>query len=182
MLKFMHCTTTETRAFQPLWTLLGACSAVIAMSLLFCTYASARDMQGRLGLGYNNEFVNKDYQNGVPGVSIKYGLTRDIAVEGILGISTSTPRNSVVGLKFFKNIFFETNLNFYFTAGVASVAAESRSGAEFLGAFGAEAFIPGLESLGFAMETGASLDNLSGSFALKTLGVSFLNAGIRFYF
>jgi hypothetical protein len=39
-----------------------------------------------------------------------------------------------------------------------------------------------LESLGFAMETGASLDNLSGSFALKTLGVSFLNAGIHFYF
>jgi len=175
MLNFMHRANVLARI-----ALAG--SALSSLFLLSPTVAEARDMQGRFGLGYNAEFENFKYTNGVPAISLKYGLTRDLGVEGVLGVSTSTPRNSVVGAKFFKNIFYETNLNFYFSVGAASVSAESRSGAEFLGAFGAEAFIPGLESLGFAMETGASLDNLSGSFALKTLGVSFLNAGIHFYF
>ena len=48
--------------------------------------------------------------------------------------------------------------------------------------FGVEAFIPGIESLGFSMETGASFNNLSGSYAVQTMGVSFLNAGMHFYF
>jgi hypothetical protein len=172
--------TNASQKFSAI-SVLAAASLALGSALLPAS-ANARDLQGRFGLGYNAEFANFKYTNGVPGISLKYGLTRDIGVEGILGVSTESPRNSVVGAKFLKNIFFETNLNFYFAVGAASVAAESRSGAQFLGAFGAEAFIPGLESLGFAMETGASLDNLSGSFALKTLGVSFLNAGIHFYF
>jgi hypothetical protein len=179
MLNFMH----RANALARIALAGSALSLLLLFSLVVAaTGAEARDMQGRFGLGYNAEFENFKYTNGVPAISLKYGLTRDLGVEGVLGVSTSTPRNSVVGAKFFKNIFYETNLNFYFSVGAASVSAESRSGAEFLGAFGAEAFIPGLESLGFAMETGASLDNLSGSFALKTLGVSFLNAGIHFYF
>ena len=66
--------------------------------------------------------------------------------------------------------------------GFATLAAQSKAGIQFLGGFGAEFFIPGLESIGFAMETGASMDSLSGSFAIRTLGVSFLDAGIHFYF
>jgi hypothetical protein len=115
-------------------------------------------------------------------VSIKYGLTRDIAAELVGGTSTASPSNSVLGIKFFKNLFYETNLNFYFTVGGAILNARGVSGAEFLGAFGVEFFIPGIESLGLSVETGGSLDNLSGSFALKTMGVSFLDAGIHFYF
>lgn len=156
----------------------------LALAVLTAPWAEARDMQGRLGLGYNAEFADYYQSNGVPAISLKYGITRDIATEAVFGVSTRTPRNSVLGLKFFKNIFYETDLNFYFMVGGATVSAENNTGAEFLGGFGVEAFIPGLESLGFAMETGASMDNLSssGSFALKTLGVSFLNAGIHFYF
>lgn len=145
--------------------------------------AFARDLQGRLGLGYNAEFSNFQLQHGVPGVSLKYGFTRDLGAELIVGVSTASPTNSVTGVKFFKNLFYETNLNFYFMVGGAILSAETRSGAELLGGFGAEFFIPGVDSLGFAMETGASFENLTtGTFALKTLGVSFLNAGIHFYF
>jgi hypothetical protein len=168
------------KKFPTLFLGLTAC----ATGLFLSGPAFARDMQGRLGLGYNAEFADFYQDTSVPAISLKYGLTRDIGVEGVFGVSTRAPRNSVVGIKFFKNIFYETNLNFYFMVGGATVSANSNTGAEFLGGFGAEAFIPGLESLGFAMETGATLDNLSGSgsFALKTLGVSFLNAGIHFYF
>jgi hypothetical protein len=138
-------------------------------------------MQGRLGLGYNSEFANSAVQR-VPGISIKYGLTRDIAAEAVGGFATSSPANTVAGLKFFKNVFYETNLNFYFMAGGAILSAGGKSGAQFLGGLGAEFFVPGLESLGFAMETGASFDNVTGSFVLRSLGVSFLDAGIHFYF
>ena len=154
----------------------------ILISLLTHSLSYARDLQGRFGLGYNAEFANIYALNGVPGISVKYGLTRDIAFEGVFGISTASPTNSVTAVKFFKNLFFETNLNFYFMAGGGFLSAEKRSGNEFLAGFGAEFFIPGIESLGFGMESGASMDSLSGSFAIKTLGISFLNAGIHFYF
>jgi hypothetical protein len=133
-------------------------------------------------LGYNSEFANYTHTNGVPGISLKYGVSRDIAVEGVLGVDTASPSNDVFGLKFFKNIFYETNLNFYFFAGGGIVAGDSKTGAELLSGFGVEWFFPGLESLGFSMDVGGELDNLSGNYALKTLGVSFLNAGIHFYF
>jgi hypothetical protein len=165
--------------------LLRTCTAAliaILSALSGTQVASARDMQGRLGLGYNSEFANSAFGERVPGVSVKYGLTRDIAAEAVVGIATTSPSNTVTGVKFFKNIFYETNLNFYFVLGGALLNAQNRSGAQFLGGFGAEFFVPGLESLGFSMETGASFDNLRGGFTLRTLGVSFLDAGIHFYF
>ncbi len=142
----------------------------------------ARDMQGRLGLGYNSQFSNAAQTNGVPGISLKYAFTRDIAAEAIAGVATSSPGNSVTAVKFSKNLFYETNLNFYAMLGGGLVSGGSNTGAECQGGFGAEFFIPGIESLGFAMETGASFGNITGSFVLKTIGVSFLNAGIHFYF
>jgi hypothetical protein len=159
-------------------------AALLAVSVLFfgTQQASARDLQGRLGLGYNDEFANSSQTNGVPGISLKYGMSRDIDFEVIFGISTSSPTNSVAALKFFRNLFYETNLNFYFFAGGGEVGANSKTGLEILSGFGAEFFIPGLESLGFSMDVGGDLDNLSGSYALKTIGVSFINAGIHFYF
>lgn len=170
--------------FKPL-TRLSISQAIVAGSLACLSWSApthARDMQGRLGIGYNNQFENSAAPNGVPGISVKYGLTRDIAAAGIVGVSTGSPSNSVVGIKLFKNIFYETNLNFYFVIGGGLVSASGRSGSQLLTGFGAEFFIPGIESLGFSFETGASLDNLSGSFDLKTMGVSFLNGGIHFYF
>jgi hypothetical protein len=143
-------------------------------------------MQGRLGFGFNRQFSNYSAStpNAVPGISLKYGLTRDIATEFVVGVATTSPGNSVTGVKFFKNFFYESNLNFYFTlgAGILGVAGETRS--EFLTGLGAEFFIPGIESLGFSFEAGGSFTNANtaGTFALKTFGASFLEAGMHFYF
>lgn len=145
--------------------------------------AQARDLQGRLGLGYNAQFANyREAGGGVPAAAVKYAFTKDIAMEGIVGLATTKPSNSVMGMKLFKNIFFENNLNFYFMAAGALVSANSKSGADFQSGFGAEFFIPGLESIGFSMEVGADLTNITGSFVFRTLGASFLHAGMRFYF
>ncbi|MEK6579782.1 MAG: hypothetical protein AABZ55_11190 [Bdellovibrionota bacterium] len=156
---------------------------LLALACVFVsTSSSARELKGRFGLGYNAEFANNYASGAVPAISIKYGITREIGTELIVGINTATPTNSVTGIKFFKNIFFETNLNFYSFLGAGLLRASNLTGAQFLGGFGSEFFIPGIESLGFSMDVGGAMDNLSGSFALKTLGVSFLNAGIHFYF
>ena len=104
-------------------------AALVALVALPRT-AQARDLQGRLGLGYNAEFVNSLVDQRVPGISIKYGLTRDIAAEAVVGIATTSPTDTVTGIKFFKNIFYETNLNFYFMLGGAVLSAQSRSGVE----------------------------------------------------
>ncbi len=153
-----------------------------AIFLMLPASAHAKNLHARVGLGYNSQFANSSATNGVSAVSLKYGLTRDIAAAAVIGLGTQNPKNGVTAVKLFKNLFFENNLNFYFVVGGGIVSAAGVTGAEFLGGFGSEFFIPGLESLGFSFEVGASMDNLGGGFALKTFGASFLNAGIHFYF
>ena len=160
----------------------GALFPLILTALALTPSASAKDLQGRLGLGYNSEFVSSQSLAGTPGVSLKYALTRDIAESVVFGVKSGSPSSSVIATKFFKNIFFETNLNFYFTAGLGYVTSAGSSGMELLGGFGSEFFIPGIESLGLSVETGASYNTLGGHSTLRTIGFSFLDAGIHFYF
>ncbi len=159
----------------------------LSCSLVLChgAPAHARDLQGRLGLGYNSQFANAGSgfaPFATPGISLKYAVTRDIALNLIGGLTTSTRLNAIVGGKVYKTLFFETNLNFYTMIGFGLVSGGGNGGIDAFGGFGAEFFIPGIESLGIQFETGAGIDNLSGSFVFKTIGVSILNAGIHFYF
>lgn len=145
--------------------------------------AEARDLQGRLGLGFNAQFSNvREAANFAPAVAAKYAVTKDIAFEGVFGVATTTPGNSVVAMKFFKNLFYENNMNFYAMLAGGLVTANAKSGIDLQGGFGAEFFIPGLESLGWSFEVGGELTNITGSMVFRTMGASFLNAGMRFYF
>jgi len=150
---------------------------VLTLALLSAN-AEARELQGRLGVGYNSEFA----EGSVPSLSMKYALARDIGTELIIGVNTRAPASTVVGFKLSKGLFLETNLNFNAFAGAGMVSHQAVSGFEMLAGFGLEFFIPGLESVGFSTDTGVSLGTSTGAFALRTLGVSFLNAGIHFYF
>lgn len=156
---------------------------LVLLAVGFTHDANARDLQGRLGLGYNAQFSNQRELNGsVPAIAGKYAMTKDLAVEGVVGLATTTPSNSVVGFKFFKNLFYENNLNFYGMLGAGLVTANTHSGVDLLGGFGAEFFIPGLESVGLSFEVGADMTNITGSMIFRTMGASFLDAGMRFYF
>lgn len=149
----------------------------------FSGAAQARDLQGRLGLGYNAQFANyRESGNTVAAIAAKYAVTKDIAFEGVVGAATTSPGNSVIGLKIFKNLFFENNLNFYMMFAGGLVTAHGNSGVDLQSGFGTEFFIPGLESVGISFEVGGELENLSGSMVFRTMGASFLNAGMRFYF
>lgn len=158
-------------------------AAPLFLGICLTPSAEARDLQGRLGLGYNAQFANyRESGNNVPAVAAKYAVTKDIAFEGVFGVATTDPGNSVLGVKFFKNIFFENNMNFYGMLAAGLVSANSKSGTDLQGGFGAEFFIPGLESLGLSFEVGGELTNITGSMVFRTMGASFLNAGMRFYF
>ena len=66
--------------------------AILPLSLaVFSRTAGARELQGRFGIGYNAQFKNLSTAGGVPGVSLKYGLSRDIGTEFVFGTSTGTP-------------------------------------------------------------------------------------------
>jgi len=141
------------------------------------TSSLARDMHGRLGVGYNAQFADN-----LPAVALKYGVTRATAVEGILGMDTRTPSRRALGAKISQNIFMESNLNFYGFSGLLLSKTAAGSGVEIPAGVGVEFFLPALESIGWSIETGGLLSNTTGSFSVRTIGVSFLNAGIRFYF
>ncbi len=160
------------------WFIAGVCFFYFIQtnSLVF-----GRDLSNRLGLGFVNQFSNSSSNRPLPALSAKYGLTKDLHFLAALGVSTTDPTALTIGGKVFKNLFYETNLNFYSMAGLAYLS-ERETGIEVLAGVGAEFFIPGLESLGLSFETGLSLSNITGSFALKTIGFSFLHAGIHFYF
>jgi len=162
------------RLFKPF---IVACSTLAALGAT----CEAKDLSGRLGVGYTNEFSNSTSSKNVPAFSLKYGASKDLHLLGAVGFNSLSPASFTVAGKVFKNIFYETNLNFYSAVGLAYLK-DAQSGIELLGVLGAEFFIPGIDSLGFLFETGVSASNVTGSFVLKTVGFTFINAGIHFYF
>jgi hypothetical protein len=160
---------------------------ILLMVLLLLTGSTAesRDLFGRLGLGYNAQFAQTGTAGGSPGISLKYGFNPHTALELIGGFYSGTGGNSVAALKVMQTMHSESYLNFYFLLGGGLVSTASTSGTEFLGGFGSEFFIPGIENLGISFEAGVDIENhtsTSGSFILKSFGASFLNAGMHFYF
>ncbi|HRK02382.1 MAG TPA: hypothetical protein PLH57_06915, partial [Oligoflexia bacterium] len=149
----------------------------LVLANLLATSVLAKDLRSRLGIGFVDQ-----YSNGVPALSAKYGLTKDLHIATALGFSTADRADVVFSGKIFKNIFFETNLNFYSALALAYLKHDERSGIEILGVLGAEFFIPGVDSLGLSFETGVSGSNITNTFVLKTIGFTFLHAGMHFYF
>lgn len=147
--------------------------------------AHARELFGRTGLGYNAQFANTNLTNGVPAISIKYGLAPRAAIQAIAGFYSGGDGSGVAALKYLQTIRGENYANFYYTFGLGTVSALQRNGTQFLLGIGAEFFIPGVDSVGFSFESGVTAESLtstSQSFILKTYGVSFIHAGMHYYF
>ena len=161
------------RVFKPF---MGA----LACALLSFS-AAGKDLAGRVGVGFNNEFSNSTSSRQVPALSLKYGVSKSVHAQGVLGFHTVSPAAFTFGGKLYKNIFYETNLNFHLGAALAYLK-DTRGAIELMGLFGAEFFIPGVDSLGLLFEAGVSGSNVTGTFALKTVGFTFIHAGMHFYF
>ena len=157
----------------------------VALGFAFLGFeADAKDLASRLGVGYADQF---GMSRELPSIALRYYPQADIGVSAQLGIDTQKD-NSRFGFlaKVFRVVFMEENMNFYIggAGGLLSEELSGRNESGFLlnGFFGAEFFLPGLDSLGFSFEAGVGVTSLGSGVAFRTVGDHPLRAGITFYF
>lgn len=154
--------------------------AVFSLSFVLCNSTFAFDKINRLGLGVSNQL-----KNDFPAISFKMQKNRSFAFGGLFGLSTDTSNGGYgMGLKVYRNIFDEPQLNFYF-AGMGAllsnkVNSTSYSGFQFDLSMGSEFHFTGLQSLGFSFEFGASAYKKK-DFVFQTLGNNFIVSAVHFY-
>lgn len=154
---------------------------IVFAILSVSTFASAKDLSNRLGIGYRNA-----YAFDIPSLAAHYYPNADFGIITALGIDTQDKNSRFAfGIGMRKHIFKEENLNFFFGGNLGLLntddGIDKKSGFELAATVGAEFFLQGLENLGFNFETGVAVSNLD-KVRFRTVGDSFLRSGIVFYF
>lgn len=154
-------------------------SSVSVLGFSFSAYS--KTMESRLGLGFHNSFPFE-----MPAMAAHYYPNSNFGMTGALGIDTQE-NNSKFGLQIGlrKRVFEEDQLNFYmggsFSLLTQEIAGAKKSGYELAALVACEFFLTGLDNLGFNVETGVAASNMD-AIRFRTVGNSFLNSGIIFYF
>lgn len=155
---------------------------LILVVLLLPSLALSADLRGRMGIGMTNQLAN-----GLPAISLKLQQSKTMAIGGLLGFKSGKDDTLYgVGVKAYRIIFDEPQLNFYISGLVATEnymdGGKAEQGYQIDGTFGSEFHFQGLDSLGFSVEFGVSArkaDENGTSF--QTLGDNFLKAAVHFY-
>lgn len=155
---------------------------VLTTLILGAGAVQAKDLTSRLGVGYRNSLVTMN----LPSLAAFYYPSPDIGVLGTLGVDTQEDNSKFAFSAAVRRIIFkEDHMNFFGAGQVAIVNQEVNttkdSGFELAATVGGEFFLPGLDSLGFNFESGMGITTVKKT-RFRTLGESFLNAGIVFYF
>ncbi len=156
---------------------------ILALGVIFSlmpSEAHSMDRRGRLGIGYSNQFILD-----LPAISFKHQRSRSFSYGGIFAIDTERNGGFGAGIKVYRNLFEEPQLNFY-TAGLLAILNDKRPGlsdkrgfqADWT--FGSEFSFSGLQSLGFSFEFGISLNKVE-EFKVQTTGHQFITGAIHFY-
>lgn len=152
--------------------------------LLLPSLALGADLRGRLGVGLSNQLANE-----LPAISLKIQQSKTFALGAILGLKSDEDHTLYgAGVKLYRIIFDEPQLNFYMaglfaTQNYLNDKDKTKSGYQIDGTMGSEFHFSGLESLGFSLEFGLSVRNVSdeGGTTFQTLGDQFLKAAVHFY-
>jgi len=141
---------------------------------------NAMERVGRLGLGMTNQL-----QSGLPALSFKLQKSKEMAFGALLGLDTADSGGYGAGVKMYRNIFDEPQLNLYAAALAALTNQKTPGGADQSGfqvdmTMGSEFSLTGLNSLGFSFEFGVSFHKVN-DFSISTTGHNFITAGIHFY-
>jgi hypothetical protein len=153
---------------------------LLAILSFFSPESKAFDKSNRLGVGMSNQ-VKNDF----PSLSFKLQKSRTVALGAVMGLSTDTQNGGYgVGLKIYRNIFDEPQLNFYF-AGMGVLLSNvinetSYTGFQFDLSLGSEFHFTGLNSIGFSFEFGLSAYKTR-EFVFQTLGNNFVVSAVHFY-
>lgn len=153
--------------------------------ILFSFQVGAADLRGRMGIGASNQLAN-----GLPAISFKVQQSKTFAMGGLVGFR-SDENHSLFGggVKFYRIIFDEPQLNFYLAGLFASqnfVDSDTdkvKSGYQIDGTLGSEFHLTGIESIGFSFEFGVSARNTDserGS-SIETLADQIVKAAVHFY-
>lgn len=157
---------------------------IFITALLFSFSSWALDLRGRLGVGFTNQLANE-----IPALSVKVQRSKAYAVGALLGVKASEDQTLYgAGVKFYRIIFDEPQLNFYLAGLFATQnfldqeKDQVKSGYQVDGTLGSEFHFTGLESIGFSFEFGFSARNTGPQGAsLETLGDHFIKAAVHFY-
>jgi hypothetical protein len=157
---------------------------IILVFMLFCFSAPlfATDMRGRLGVGMSNQL-----NNDLPAISIKMQQNKAFALGGLLAFKSDDDHTLYgAGLRVYRIIFDEPQLNFYMAGTFAALSYldeqdKEKSGYQIDGTLGSEFHFTGLESLGFSFEFGFSVNDVGNGTTFETLGNNFLKAAVHFY-
>jgi hypothetical protein len=152
--------------------------------LLFTSQLFAADLRGRMGIGATNQLANN-----IPAVSLKIQQSKTFALGGLLGFKSDQDNTLYgAGVKFYRIIFDEPQLNFYMAGLFATetfldtAKDKVKSGYQIDGTLGSEFHFQGLESIGFSFEFGVSARNAdSHGSTFQTLGDQFVKAAVHFY-
>jgi hypothetical protein len=140
----------------------------------------AINQPGRMGLGLSGQL-----QNDIPALSLKVLQSRSFAMSGLFGISSDESEGGLgAGLKIYRIFFEEPQLNFYGGLLGAFVkekkGTQDHSGFQFDLTFGTEFAFQGLNSIGFSLDFGLSMNKLD-EFVVETVGKHYFSAAVHFY-
>jgi hypothetical protein len=163
--------------------------AAFTLLLLAPGDASAKDLRGKFGLGFNNNFTS------LTSISIKGGLpmpkpTQNLQVQGLVGfgLARAEPARMFVGGRVLIPILAEDNLNLYAGVGGGYLRLRPEGQTEILDAFrgqavlGVEFFFFGLDELGFSAEVGINFDVAEEFLSFSTTSGTAANVGVHYYF
>lgn len=154
---------------------------VLLLLCLLTPSVFALEKTNRLGLGLTNQLKTE-----FPALSFKTQKSRSFAFGGMAGLSSDKNEGGqAIGLKFYRNIFDEPQLNFYL-AGTGAYLANKLDGKRYSGfqfdlSLGSEFHFSGLNSIGFSFEFGVSANKKYKDFVFETLGNHFIVSGVHFY-
>ena len=155
---------------------------IFVILVLISSSCFASGQIGRLGVGMANQLVTN-----TPTLSMKLQRNRSSALGGIFGLDSSSEGSFyALGLKYYRLIYEEPQLNFYSAFSGAfftyeNTAGDSDAGNQFDGVFGTEFSFQGLESVGFSFEFGMRYYNYEDETHIATTGYNFISSAIHFY-
>jgi len=164
--------------------LLTLLSLVLFVILSVPSVASAKDLRGKVGIGFNNNFSS------LTSVSAKIGLpaareTVNFQIQALVGfaIASDTDNRFFAGGRLLLPIIAEDNLNVYGGIGGGYVRFhDTAEAARIQGVLGVEFFFFGLERLGLSAEFGVNLDVGPGILDVATTSGTAASVGVHYYF
>jgi hypothetical protein len=153
-------------------------------TLLFClalvpTSAIAKDLSGKVGVGFNNQFSS------LSALSARYVLPTEglhLAVEANVGTSILKGQENAAfgGLRVLYGLVREDNMLLHMGLGAGIWGEGNTNSLRLQPVVGAEFFLYGLENLGFLVEWGLTVDLGSENRVYTTSTAP--SAGVHYYF